>query len=190
MEVILTESVINLGNLGDIVNVANGYYRNYLGPQSKAIANNKANQELFKTQLKDLEKRAAEVKKQAESEAKKLKNLKLELKARVVSNDKLYGSISIHQINQLLQDADVIVPKNAIVLNQTIRYLGTFNINIKLHPDIEVTLPLKVTSDAPIEESHHQDEAASDADDYASDEASYTQQEKTQDPAADEPTAE
>jgi large subunit ribosomal protein L9 len=151
MEVILTESVINLGNLGDVVQVANGYFRNYLGPQKKAMPNNKSNQADFKSQLKTLEKRAALVKKEAGDKAKKLNHLTLTIKARVVSNDKIYGSISINQINVLLKEAGVIVPKNAIVLNQAIRYLGSFQVNVKLHPDIEVTIPLKVVSDSPID---------------------------------------
>ena len=151
MEVILTESVINLGNLGDVVQVADGYFRNYLGPKKKAIPNNKANQAHFKSQLKTLEARAAVVKQEAEAQAKKLDGMTLEIQARVVANDKIYGSISINQINQLLQNAGITVPKNSIILNQTIRYLGSFQVNIKLHPDIEVTIPLQVISDNPIE---------------------------------------
>jgi large subunit ribosomal protein L9 len=143
MEVILKEDVNKLGNRGDVVNVADGYGRNYLLPGKLAIeatANNKAVIEQMKgSSIRKLAKEKIE----SEDLSKKLEAVELVFERKVGENDHLFGSVTSGDIAQQLADKGFTIDRRKISLEEPLKTLGEFHVPIKLHR--EVTTHLKVT---------------------------------------------
>ena len=142
MEIILRKEVKNLGKMGDIVKVSNGYARNFLFPQGLAM-------EATASSLKYLEQeKKAEVvkekKKQHEAEilAEKIGQISCTIVRQAGENDKLFGSVTTMDIANSLREEEIIIDKKSIVLEEPIKLLGIYNIPIKIHP--QVTASLKV----------------------------------------------
>jgi large subunit ribosomal protein L9 len=144
MEVILLENHQNLGQRGDIVNVARGYARNYLIPKKIAVPNTQANTATIKAVDQS---RNIEVNKEEESALKikeELDGLTIEIKAKSGKEGKLFGSITNKNISEALEEKGFKIDKRHIKLEEPIKELGNYSIEISLFQDIKVNLNLLV----------------------------------------------
>ncbi|OGX31659.1 MAG: 50S ribosomal protein L9 [Omnitrophica WOR_2 bacterium RIFCSPLOWO2_12_FULL_46_30] len=142
MKVILKQKVEKLGDAWDTVNVKDGYARNFLFPMGLALEATKAS---LKMREDSRAKNAALQEKdkfQAQETAKKLQNASLTLSMEATPEDKLYGSVDAEELVKFLKSEGYDIDKKDILLDEPIRSLGVYNIDIKLHP--EVTAKIKV----------------------------------------------
>lgn len=147
MKVILTERVKTLGNIGDIVNVSQGYARNYLIPNRFAVLADEANTKQLNHQQKVLAKKVAEEKNAASEIAKKVEGKTLEFVRRVAGSGKLFGTVSNAEISKELEKEGIEVEKRMIVVANPIKALGTFDIKAKLFDGVEAAFKVNVTLD-------------------------------------------
>jgi large subunit ribosomal protein L9 len=149
MEVILLEKIVNLGNLGDRVSIKNGYGRNYLVPQGKAVPATAKKLAEFEARRADLEKAAAEKLSAAQSQGEKLSKLEIVIMHKAGDEGRLFGSVGTHNIAEAINQAGGVVEKQQIRLpNGTIRQIGDYDIDINLHSDVIVTMSIKVAAEA------------------------------------------
>ena len=146
MEVILKESIKSLGSAGDIVNVADGYARNYLIPQGKAVIATTKNVKQLERQQEAIRKKAAQLKADLEALAAQLNKLEIEIPVKVGESGKLYGSVTSMDIAKAISDKGYNVDRKKIQLDEPIKELGEYSILIKLAPEIEATIRLKVVA--------------------------------------------
>ncbi len=148
MEVILTEDVEKIGKKGEVVKVKDGFFRNYLLPRKRAIASSAGNLrtlELGKAREAAKEK---EEKEKCQEMARKIAKLSLTIAAQVGEEDKLYGTVTPQQIADALKEEGFSVDKKKIVEEEAIKKAGTYTVKIKLHPEVECPLKLKVVRGA------------------------------------------
>ena len=145
MEVILLERIEKLGQMGDVVKVKDGFARNYLIPQKKALRASENNLEYFEKQKVQLEAINLEQKQEAEKILDKLDNFNLIIIRQAGETGQLYGSVSNNDIKNSLSDNGFIVEKNQIKLDKPIKTLGIHNLAIKLHPEVQATISLIVS---------------------------------------------
>ena len=145
MEIILKENVENLGFKDDLVNVKNGYGRNYLIPQGKAVL---ATSSAKKVLVENLKQRAFKEKKiieDATALGKKLLALEIKIPSKVGSGDKLFGSVSALDLAKALEAQEYKIEKNAIAIpGKTIKRLGRYEANIRLHREVSIQFPFEV----------------------------------------------
>lgn len=144
MQIILLERVARLGQMGDVVNVKDGFARNFLLPQGKALRANEANRKKFETQRTDLEARNLERKKEAEAVAEKLDGKIFTVIRSAAETGQLYGSVSTRDIVEALDADGFKIGRNQVELNQPIKTIGLTNVAIALHPEVEVTVTMNV----------------------------------------------
>jgi large subunit ribosomal protein L9 len=144
MQVILLEKVPNLGNLGEVVKVKDGFARNFLLPQGKALRANEANKKKFEGQRSQLEARNLERKTEAQQVADKLDGKSFIVVRSAGETGQLYGSVSTRDIADLLTAEGFTVARTQVELNQPIKAIGLVNIAIALHPEVEVTITLNI----------------------------------------------
>lgn len=144
MEVILLESVNKLGTIGDVVKVKNGYARNYLIPQEKALRATKYNKEIFQARREELEAANKQARQEAEALAKKLEGTKLTLIRQAAEDGKLYGSVSMRDIAAALEEQDAPVDRKQLQMDTVIKYVGVYNVEARLHPEVSVSLQVTV----------------------------------------------
>lgn len=145
MKVILLKDVNKLGKKGDLVEVAPGYARNYLIPNNFAKEATKGNIKQLKHERKIMEKKEQEELEKAKKLAKKLENSQIELKARSGEQGKLFGSITTKDIAEALKkQQNVGVDKRKIQLDDPIKSLGTYEVIVKLAPEVESKIRVKV----------------------------------------------
>ncbi len=145
MEVILLERIEKLGQMGDVVKVKDGFARNYLIPQKKALRASENNLEYFEKEKVQLEAINLEQKQEAEKILDKLDNFNLIIIRQAGETGQLYGSVSNNDIKNSLSDNGFIVEKNQIKLDKPIKTLGIHNLAIKLHPEVQATISLIVS---------------------------------------------
>ncbi|MBI13305.1 MAG: 50S ribosomal protein L9 [Deltaproteobacteria bacterium] len=144
MRLILTEDVANLGSLGDAVEVKAGYGRNYLIPQGKALlADNRASKEL-QHRLTHLEKLRQGKIALAQEQAAKIKELQLEVVRKAGQGGRLFGSVTIRDILQMLADQGYDFDRKAVTLHAPIRNVGSHELTIRVHTEVRVSLSIKV----------------------------------------------
>ncbi|MGR9074001.1 MAG: 50S ribosomal protein L9 [Gammaproteobacteria bacterium] len=149
MEVILLEKIANLGKLGDKVSIKAGYGRNYLIPKGKAVAATAEKIAEFEQRRAELEKADAENLAAAQTRAEAISKLEIVIAQKAGDEGKLFGSVGTHDIATAITAAGVKVSRNEVRLPEgTIRNIGEFNIDISLHSDVVVTLPVKVVAEA------------------------------------------
>ena len=147
MNVILLENIRNLGELGDSVSVANGYGRNFLLPQGKAVPATKDNLEKFEARRAELEAKAAEVLSAAKARAEQIAELNVSIEAHSGDEGKLFGSVGTKDIADAVSAAGVAVEKNEVRLpNGALRNTGDFEVEIHLHSDVNATLKLTIVA--------------------------------------------
>ncbi|SFP93725.1 LSU ribosomal protein L9P [Mesorhizobium sp. NFR06] len=148
MEVILLERISRLGQMGETVKVKDGFARNFLLPQGKALRANEANKKKFEGQRAQLEARNLERKSEAAQIAEKLDGKSFIVVRSAGETGQLYGSVSTRDIADLLTAEGFTVNRNQVELNQPIKTIGLSNVAIALHPEVEVTVTLNVARSA------------------------------------------
>ncbi len=147
MKIILTQDHPKLGPKGAIVEVADGYARNYLIPQGFAIAATPSNLKAFQELQRQQQQKEAKRRERAEKLAKKLSKVKLAFALRTAEEGKVFGSIGTQDIARALQERGFHeIDKHMVILEEPIKELGTFRVPIRLHP--EVTAEVKVEVEA------------------------------------------
>lgn len=144
MEVILLERVAKLGQMGETVRVRDGYARNFLLPQGKALRANKANLAKFEAERAQLEARNLERKTEAEGVGAKLDGQSLIVVRSAGETGQLYGSVSKRDIADGLTAAGFTVGRSQVELNTPIKTIGLHSVAIALHPEVEVTVTVNV----------------------------------------------
>ena len=145
MDVILLERVRNLGNLGDEVSVKNGYGRNFLIPQGKAVRATAANREVFEGRRAELEAQAAAQLKAAEDRAAGLAELAVTIAARASDEGKLFGSVGSREIADAVTEAGQEVSKDEVLLPVgPLRSIGEFTVDLQLHSDVTASVTVNV----------------------------------------------
>jgi len=147
MKVILTEKVASLGNVGEIVNVSAGHARNFLIPNKKAVLADESNKAQIEHYNKMLGKKVAEEKAAAESVAKQLEGLNMDLVRKVGSNGRLFGTITTTELSKLLAEKGIEVEKRTLTVETPIKTVGSFNVKAKLFSGVEAAFTVKVEMD-------------------------------------------
>jgi large subunit ribosomal protein L9 len=144
MKVILKEDVKNLGPMGSIVEVADGFGRNYLIPKNLAVEANPKNLKRFEHEKRIILAKAEKIKKAAEDLAKKLSGMVLSIEAQGGEEGKLFGTVTTKDIAEVLARQGIEIDKRKIFLEEPIKRLGTYNASIKLHSDVTAILTIEV----------------------------------------------
>jgi large subunit ribosomal protein L9 len=148
MEVILLEKIANLGALGDKVTIKAGYGRNYLIPTGKAVAATQQKIAEFEARRAELEKAAAEKLAAAQARADAISKLNIVITHKAGDEGRLFGSVGTHNIAEAITAAGVAVEKSEVRLpHGAIRHIGEFPIDINLHSDVVVTLPITIAAE-------------------------------------------
>ena len=144
MQVVLLERVEKLGQMGEVVTVRDGYARNYLLPQGKALRSTKANLERFERERVQLEARNLEMKKEAEAVAAKLDGQQFVIIRQASEAGSLYGSVAARDLAEAATEAGFTVERRQIVLDRPVKELGLHPIRIVLHPEVDATIKVNV----------------------------------------------
>lgn len=144
MEIILLERVEKLGHIGDVVTVKDGYARNFLLPNKKALRSNAANRKVFEANRSKIEADNANRRGDAETHATNVEGKQIILIRAASNTGQLYGSVSVNDIAAGLNAQDANVSKAMIVLERPIKTLGVFDVKVILHPEVSVTVSVNV----------------------------------------------
>lgn len=144
MEIILLERVANLGMIGDVVTVRDGYARNFLLPQKKALRANEANRKVFEANRDRLEAENAEKRTEAEKQGTKVAGEEIVLIRAASNSGQLYGSVNVRDVAGALADKGHDIDKKQVIMGAPIKTIGMFDVTISLHPEVEVTVKANV----------------------------------------------
>jgi large subunit ribosomal protein L9 len=145
MQIILMERVVNLGGLGDVVKVKDGYARNFLIPQGKAKRATEANRKIFEEKRAELERAQAEAIAAAQAQLEKIEGLMLQITRKTGVDGRLFGSVSTHDIAEALAAQGFQVEKSAIRLPEgPLKTIGDTPVQIALHTDVVATVTVSV----------------------------------------------
>ncbi|TMV69570.1 50S ribosomal protein L9 [Thioclava sp. BHET1] len=144
MQVILLERVAKLGQMGDVVAVKDGYARNFLLPQGKALRANDANIKSFETRKAQLEAQNLETRKEAEALAEKLDGQSFIVIRSASDSGALYGSVTTRDAADAATDGGFTVNRGQVVLDKPIKDLGLHTVTVVLHPEVSATITLNV----------------------------------------------
>ena len=145
MQIILLENILNLGNIGDIVKVKDGYGRNYLLKKGKALRFNKENKDFVAKKKTELDKKNNETKLKFLEVSKIINDKTFNLKRESKENGELYGSIKPKEISNLInQSSKVEVNPSQILLKNEINKIGTFKAEINFHSEVKANIFLKI----------------------------------------------
>jgi len=147
MQVILLENVPSLGKAGDLVNVSNGYGRNYLIPQKKALLATEKSLKAIEHQKRQVQQRTEKTKKDAEKMAQRIEKLSCTFVKTVGESGKLFGSVTSMDIENYLKENGIEVDRKKISLEEPIKNLGVFTVPIKLHPEVPTHLKVWVVQE-------------------------------------------
>ncbi len=149
MKVILSEHVSNLGEMGQTVNVADGYARNYLLPRKLAVSVESASARQIEHEMRIIRKREERVREKLRIVAKQLEEATFEFKARAGQDEKLFGSVTSAQIAEKLKEAGYDVDRRGVQLPEPIKQLGIFTVPVKLGSGVEAAVKVWVQSEEP-----------------------------------------
>jgi large subunit ribosomal protein L9 len=148
MEVILLERVAKLGQMGEVVRVKDGFARNFLLPQGKALRATKDNRSKFEGMKVQLEARNLEQKSEAEGVAGQLSGKSFVVQRQASDVGQLYGSVSARDIASILTDGGFAATRSQIALHAPIKTIGLHTVPVALHPEVEVTITINVARNA------------------------------------------
>jgi len=148
MDIILLERVAKLGQIGDVVSVKNGYARNFLLPQRKALRATKANMAVFEAQRKEIEANNLQAKSEAEAVAGKMTDVSVVLIRQAGESGQLFGSVSARDIGTALEEGGYKVGKNQVILDRALKTLGLYDITVRLHAEVDVTVTVNIARSA------------------------------------------
>lgn len=149
MKVFLKEDVKNLGKMGDVVNVAEGFARNFLLPKKFAVEANTKNLKEFEHNKRIIDGRAAKIKDASKATADKLSALTLKIRAKAGEEEKLFGSVTTMDIAEAFKAEGFEVDKKKILLVEPIKRLGEYTVEVKIHHEVNATVKVLVVSDTP-----------------------------------------
>jgi len=144
MDIILLERIEKLGTIGDVVTVKDGYARNYLLPNKKALRANEANRKVFEANRSKIEADNAARRGEAEVHAKDVEGKSVVLIRASSNAGQLYGSVSVRDIVDALNADGANLSKSMIVLERPIKTIGVFDVKVALHPEVAVTVKVNV----------------------------------------------
>lgn len=144
MDIILLERIGNLGSIGDVVTVKDGYARNFLLPQKKALRANAANKKVFEANRERLEKENAERRDEAEKAGSKVDGTEIVLIRASSNAGQLYGSVNVRDIAAGLEAKGHEIDKKQIIMGSPIKTIGMHEVTVALHPEVHVTVKANV----------------------------------------------
>ena len=144
MQIILLERIEKLGQMGDLVNVKPGYARNYLLPQGKALRANKANMERFESERAQREADNLTKRSEAETEAKKMEGLAVNMVRAASEMGQLFGSVTSRDIAEAVTEAGFTISRSQVIMDRAIKTLGLTNTRIRLHPEVSVSVIVNI----------------------------------------------
>lgn len=147
MKIILKEDVPTLGYKDDVVTVKDGYGRNYLIPQGKAVVATESALKVLAENLKQRAHKLAQLKKDAEAQAAKLQGISLTIGAKVSSTGKIFGSVGAIQVAEALEKAGFEVDRKIIVIKDAVKEVGNYTAILKLHREVSVDVPFEVVAE-------------------------------------------
>ncbi len=147
MELILREDVQGLGTRGDVINVASGYARNYLLPKGLAVLATEAQKRVLEKETKLREIRDEKIKSNLSAVAEKMSDLSTTIVVQAGEEDKLYGSVTAHDIAEAIKGQGFEVDQKQVMLDEPIKKLGIYNVPVKLHREIEVAVKVWVVKE-------------------------------------------
>lgn len=147
MQVILKEDVINLGYKDDIVTVKDGYGRNYLIPQGKAVIASESAKKMLAENLKQRAHKLEKIKKDAEALAAKLEGVSLTIGAKTSSTGTIFGSVTNIQVAEALAKQGFEIDRKIIVIKDAVKEVGNYKAILKLHKEVSVEIPFEVVSE-------------------------------------------
>lgn len=144
MQIILLERIENLGNLGDEVSVKNGFARNFLLPQGKALVANNANRARFEAERDVLEKRNADAREAAAQSGTELDGAAFTVIRQSGTTGQLYGSVTARDVVEAAQEAGHGIKRDQVRMDQPIKTLGIHEVVVRLHAEVRVTITVNV----------------------------------------------
>ncbi|MGD9055634.1 MAG: 50S ribosomal protein L9 [Desulfobacterales bacterium] len=144
MKVILKETIDSLGIIGSEVSVADGYARNYLLPQNKAVPATPQNRKMLERDRTKFELQIAKERKVAEEMAQRLESVSVTIAAKVSEEDRLYGSISVRDIIDALAKQDVVIEKRMVLLKEPIKSVGSYKVPIRVYKEVEPEISVEI----------------------------------------------
>jgi large subunit ribosomal protein L9 len=147
MKVILKEDVTNIGSMGQILDVADGFARNYLVPRGLAMEANVKNVKSLEHAKKVVQEKAKKIKGQAQDLSSRIANTTIVIKAKAGEEGKLFGSVTTMDIAEQLKNEGIDIDKKKISLDEPIKRLGTYTVNIKLHPEVSTPVQVEVVEE-------------------------------------------
>ncbi len=147
MKIILKEDIPSLGYKDDVVEVKNGYGRNYLIPQGKAIIASESALKVLAENQRQRAHKLAKLKADAEALAEQLKGISLTIGAKTSSTGTIFGSVSNIQIAEALEKLGHNIDRKIIVIKDTVKEIGKYNAIVKLHKEVSVDIPFEVVSE-------------------------------------------
>jgi large subunit ribosomal protein L9 len=144
MQIILLERIEKLGSIGDVVTVKDGYARNFLLPNKKALRANEANRKVFEANRARIEADNASRRGEAEVHGKDVDGASIVLIRASSNSGQLYGSVSVRDIVEGLNAEGAKITKSMIVLERPIKTIGVFDVRVQLHPEVSVTVKVNV----------------------------------------------
>lgn len=148
MKVILLERVERLGGLGDVVNVKDGFARNFLLPRSKALRANSANMKVFEAQRGEIEERNSTARTAAERNGQRIDGQTYVMIRQAGDSGQLYGSVSGRDVAEAVNEEGGRVDRSMVVLDKPIKTLGLHEVKIRLHPEVSATVTINVARSA------------------------------------------
>ncbi len=146
MKVILKQDIEGLGNGGDLMDVKDGYARNYLIPQGLALAATAKSIKSVEHERALIASRLKKERQGAQDIAERIANTSCTIAKRVGENDRLFGSVTSKEIEEALREEGILISKRSILLENQIKELGVFEVPIKLHTDVTATLKVWVVA--------------------------------------------
>lgn len=144
MDIILLQRIEKLGTIGDVVTVKDGYARNFLLPQKKALRANEANKAVFEANRERLEKENAEKRTEAEAQGKKIEGAEVVLIRAASNAGQLYGSVNVRDMVAGLTDQGHEIDKKQVIMGAPIKTIGMHDVTVALHPEVHVTVKANV----------------------------------------------
>ena len=191
MEIILLERIDRLGQMGDVVNVKNGYARNYLFPQKKALRKTADNMKAFEAKRAEYEALNAKLKADAEKLAKDLNGLSVTIIRQAAETGQLYGSVTGRDICDAIAEKGFVVERRHVELNTPFKVMGVFDVVLKLHPDVQQTVRVNIArSEAEAQKAAQKATKAAKAEKEAAAVKAVAEETKAEEVPAEEPKAE
>jgi large subunit ribosomal protein L9 len=144
MKVILKETIDSLGIIGSEVHVADGYARNYLLPQNKAVAATAQNRKMLEQERTKFEIQIAKERNLAEEMAQRLQGVACTIAAKVSEEDRLYGSVSARDIVDSLANQNIVIEKRMVLLKEPIKAIGSYQVPIRVYKEVEPEVTVEI----------------------------------------------